>query len=262
MQPLCEKHRPSASREKFWDNMASGYPLPLDEKTSSETSRTMDLVKAMGVEFRGKDILDIGCGTGVHALPFAREARWVTGLDASSAMIEVMAKEISRHGLQNVRAVCSDWRSVDISAAGYTGAFDIAWTSMSPAVRTREDLLKMEACSTHWCVYIGWGGKRKNALIEVAFTLHGLKFGPPPGISAIREILSDRGKRFSIDFFETSWDWAGTPEAAVEELAGFIEMAGCSPDRNTLYELLPDWEKEGIIRHTTEVEEGIVVWET
>lgn len=261
MQQLNEKHRANASREKFWDNMATGYPLPFDEKSFSETSRTMSLVKAMGVEFRGKAILDIGCGTGIHALPFSREARWVTGLDASSAMIEVMEKEVSRHGLQNVRAVCSDWQSVDISAAGYAGAFDIAWTSMSPAIRTREDLLKMEACATRWCVYIGWGGKRKNALMEAAFTLHGIKFGPPPGISAIREILTGRGKQFSINFFETSWHWAGTPEAAAEELAGFIEMAGCTPDRNKLSELLLDWEENGMVRHTTEVEEGILVWE-
>ena len=112
MQQLHENHRPKASPKRFWDHMASGYPLPFDEKSFSETSRTMGFVKAMGIELRGKDILDIGCGTGIHALPFSREARWVTGLDASCAMIEVMEKEISRHGLRNVQAVCSDWQSI------------------------------------------------------------------------------------------------------------------------------------------------------
>lgn len=244
----------------FWNRKAAGYPRPFDEKSFAATSRLISLVRDRGVIFRGADILDIGCGTGTHALPLAREAGSVTGVDNSPVMIDVMTDEISRHGFQNVRAVCCDWGSMDVAGNGFAGAFDIVWTSMSPAVRSREDLMRMESCSRKWCVYIGWGRKRENSLLKTAFELHGLAFGPPPGALSIGKILSARSRIFSIDFTETSWDWSGTVDAAVEDVAGFIEMAGRPADREKLLEMLSDRQQDGLICHTTEVEEGILVW--
>ncbi len=245
----------------FWKRKAAGYPLPFDEKTFAATSRLFSLVRRRGVEFRDADILDIGCGTGIHALPMAREARKVIGLDASQAMAGIMGDEIARHGFGNVHAICSGWNDVDVGGSGFADAFDIVWTSMSPAVRSREDLMKMESCSRRWCVYIGWGRKRINALLEAAFKLHGLDFGPPPGAGNLGRMLSESGRKYSIDRVETSWEWSGTMAAAVEDIAGYIEMAGFPPNREKLKEMLSEWETDGTIRHTTEVEMEVLVWE-
>lgn len=44
-------------------------------------------------------ILDVGCGTGGHAIPLARRGYKVTGIDVSEAMIAIARKKVQREGL-------------------------------------------------------------------------------------------------------------------------------------------------------------------
>lgn len=46
-----------------------------------------------------KSILDLGCGTGNHAIPFARRGYQVTGVDRSSEMIETAKAKIQSQTL-------------------------------------------------------------------------------------------------------------------------------------------------------------------
>ena len=246
----------------FWNRMAKHYPDPLDTKTLSDTRKVISIVKGRGVETARSTILDIGCGTGTYTLPLARDAKAVTGLDDSDAMLERLTASISSSGLQNVLyPVKASWRNIDITRAGFEKAFDIVWASMTPALRSGEDFNKMERCSKNWCVYIGWGKKRKNSLMEEIFKLHGLKYGPPPGVGAAYDILVQSGKNPSLDYFETSWDWTGTVHEAVEDMESFIEMQGESPDKKLINTVLARYEQEGTVSHTTYAEEGILVWQ-
>ena len=61
-------------------------------------------------------------------------------------------------------------------------------------------------------------------------------------------------------FFEASWEWKGTVEDALEEMAGFIEMHGCRPRHRDIEEVLSRCQRDGRVWHTTEVEEGLMVW--
>jgi SAM-dependent methyltransferase len=166
------------------DKRAWAASLPFDEPTLADTLRVLGRVEGLGVEIARRSILDIGCGTGIYTLPLAREAAMVTGLDDSEAMLARMVEAASAAGLQNVGPVTASWKTLDPAAHGLEKAFDIAWVSMSPAVQTLSDFEKMEQCARAWCVYIGWGRKRKNNLMEEIFELHGLPFGPPPGAVA------------------------------------------------------------------------------
>jgi SAM-dependent methyltransferase len=245
----------------FWERMALNYPLPFEEKTLAGTYRVLNLVRKEGVEIKDAVILDIGCGTGIYTLPLAREAVMVTGIDDSETMIARMMQVITSTGIQNVHPVKASWKDIDISALGFEKAFDIVWTSMSPAVQTGEDFKKMEKCSRRWCVYIGWGRKRKNALMEAIFKLHGLRHGPPPGVWAAYDLLIRSGRTPSLSYFEASWTWEGTAEDALENMSCFIEMHGGRACRNLIKKVLARHERDGLVYHTTEVEEGLMVWE-
>lgn len=50
-------------------------------------------------ESEPKSILDVGCGTGGHALPLAKRGYSVTGIDFSSSMIEAAKRKANRTGL-------------------------------------------------------------------------------------------------------------------------------------------------------------------
>jgi hypothetical protein len=160
-----------------------------------------------------------------------------------------------------VSLVTESWKTLDPAAFGFGKAFDIAWVSMSPAVQTLPDFEKMEQCARAWCVYIGWGRKRKNKLMEEIFELHGLPLDPPPGVAAAYDILVRAGRTPCFPkFFDASWEWKGTIEDAFGEMAGFIEMHGCRPRHREIEKVLSRCQRDGKVRHTTEVEEGLMVW--
>src|ERR671938_1663836 len=49
-------------------------------------------------DVKGKDILDVGCGSGVYSVDFARRcARRVVGVDVSNNMLELASQEAERH---------------------------------------------------------------------------------------------------------------------------------------------------------------------
>lgn len=244
----------------FWERMARHYPHPFDEEMLAETRRVIALVKSKGVEISEASVLDIGCGTGIYTLPLAREAAMVIGLDDSEAMMARLADEIAAARIHNVHSTRSSWKDADLSSLGFEKAFDIAWASMTPAVQTQQDFERMEQCARKWCVYIGWGRKRRNTLMEEAFSAHGLRYGPPPGVGAAYEVLVGLGRAPSLDYFETSWDWEGTAAEALEDMVCFIEMQGAGADRDLLAEVLSRHERGGRVYHKTDVEEGVLVW--
>jgi molybdenum cofactor cytidylyltransferase len=57
----------------------------------------------------GETVLDIGCGAGRFALPLARRAGALIGVDPSSSMLEALREDASHHGILNVRAVAGRW---------------------------------------------------------------------------------------------------------------------------------------------------------
>jgi SAM-dependent methyltransferase len=260
MESNCESRAPQDKFSAFWERMALRYPLPFEEKTLADTRRVLSLARNKGVEFAKASVLDIGCGTGIYTLPLACEATEVTGIDDSETMIARMTDVMSDADIKNVRAIKASWKDIDLSARGFAKAFDIAWISMSPAVKTVQDFERMEQCARKWCVFIGWGRKRKNELMEEVFRLHGMQYGPPPGVGAAYGILERSGRVPSLDYLETSWDWTGSVEEALEDIVCFIEMQGGRARRDLIGKTLDRYERGGLIHHTTEVEKGLMVW--
>ena len=49
--------------------------------------------------YRGKNLLEVGCGTGIDLVRFARAGAKVTGIDLSTTAIELASKHVSQNGL-------------------------------------------------------------------------------------------------------------------------------------------------------------------
>lgn len=260
MKTYCENELKGNKCSAFWQSMAKHYPLPFDDRMFATTQSVLSLVRSKGVTFHNSEILDIACGTGIYTLPLAREAAMVTGLDDSEAMIDRMKNVMQAEGIQNVRPVRASWKDVDIAAQGFEKAFDIVWVSMTPAVKTAEDFDLIEKCAVKWCVFIGWGRKRKNILMEEIFHLHDIPYGPPRNVERTYDILMESGRKPSSDYFDTSYIWKGTRSEALENIALRIEMQGGTPRHDLIKKSLDRYDHDGLIYHVTDVEQRVMVW--
>jgi SAM-dependent methyltransferase len=253
--------KPDEKFKTFWEMKALRYPLPFDKGTIEKTNSVISMAREKGVEIQGKKILDLGCGTGIYTLPLARQALHVTGLDSSETMIKRLKNEAEKHHISNLDIIKESWKDTDIEKRGLKKTFDIVWTSMSMAVKDKEDFMKMEACSCDWCVFIGWGRTNRNHIMEEAFRMHNIQHGPHSGVAVAYAILQGLGRSPVLEYFNDFWDWEGTLEEAIEDISGHIETRGAVPDYDKLKGLLSKYEQDGMIRHRTDVEEGIIVWQ-
>jgi SAM-dependent methyltransferase len=74
-------------------------------------------------------VLDVGCGTGTLALPWASRVASITALDFSPGMIEGLNQRLGRAGITNVRPVLGGWDD-DWATLGIE-AHDVAIASRS-----------------------------------------------------------------------------------------------------------------------------------
>ena len=85
-----------ANEKLYWDSRAGRYPRPFAGETAAKTRRILRLLAGLGVTFAGQRLLDVGCGTGVYALPLAKTAKTVLGVDSSAGMLKVFEAERRR----------------------------------------------------------------------------------------------------------------------------------------------------------------------
>lgn len=102
----------------------------------------------------GMDVADIGCGPGRFAAAFAPFVRQVTGFDLSERMVAYGVDQARREGVDNVFFRVCDFQSLDVAGEGLAGAFDLVFSSLTPAVRSLEGLEKMMTMSRAYCCHI------------------------------------------------------------------------------------------------------------
>jgi len=247
-----------ANEKLFWKSRAAGYSRPFAAETLAKTRRILKILEGMGVVFSGRRLLDIGCGTGVYALPLAARARSVYGVDSSPEMLRILRGERARRGIKNARCVRSSWAA--LPAASVRGKFDIALASMTMAVKNRPDLLKMEAAALENCVYIGWAGKRRNALMERVYRAHGLRYRAPRGSETILGLLRELGRGFSLRYINDGWTKELTPEETLREIEIGMRVNGKRIQKERVSEMLKKFTKKGLVRQRTVMRKAVITW--
>ena len=246
-----------ANEKLFWDNRARNYPLPFDRETHAKTGRILRLLKGMGAEFSGRRFLDIGTGTGVYALRLAGAARRVLGVDSSPEMLKVFRRERRRLGIKNAACLRSVWSA--LPAARVAGRFDIALASMTMAVKTRADILKMERAAP-LRVYIGWAGLRRNALLEKCYSHHGVEYKAPEGSAAVLKVLEELGRKPKVKYITDAWTRRNSVAETLRDIEVGLKVNGAKPDRAWTEKLLRRLARGGKVAQRTSVRKALIVW--
>lgn len=105
---------PFEKDEKYHDWLSRRYDTMVDWKTRLE-KEIPDLAGLFEKE-NVKNILDVGCGTGMHAIAFAKEDFNVVGIDRSSRVIQVASentKTLSDAVKQRVKFIHTEYKNLD-----------------------------------------------------------------------------------------------------------------------------------------------------
>ena len=106
---------------RWYEELFSNYAKTYD--TESFTTGTLGEVDFLEKEFNGdktKSILDIGCGTGRHAIELARRGYPVTGIDLSASQLDRARQKAKEAG------VCANFFQLNACSMPFKNVFDVA----------------------------------------------------------------------------------------------------------------------------------------
>ena len=116
---LVEAHARGRKKAKenphpdVWRAKARGYHKKVEQRWE-EPDSSRDFITADLAQHPTDTVLDIGAGTGAWAIFLASRARYVTAVDPSPAMLDVLRENIAEAELTNVTVIEGAWPAVDV----------------------------------------------------------------------------------------------------------------------------------------------------
>jgi SAM-dependent methyltransferase len=137
-------------RAKEWDDKLRREGVR-KQQGEARVQDTAEYLRSRGLLGPDCDAADVGCGPGRFVAEFARTSRSALGVDISPKMAEYGAKYAQELGLRNATFKALDFQEADIRDFGWEGGFDLAFSSITPAVRGLRGLKNLIAMSRCWC---------------------------------------------------------------------------------------------------------------
>lgn len=155
MQESKPADAPDHSAKK-WNKRAEFWKKEQDSnrKGDERVISALNYLEQRGLLKQNYDIVDIGCGPGRFAAAFAKRVHKVVGLDISEKMVAHGMEYIHNEGLENAVLHVCDFQALDIEKEGYKRAFDLVFSSMTPAIHGMNGLMKSMEMSRAWCCNI------------------------------------------------------------------------------------------------------------
>ena len=150
----------------------------------------------------------------------------MTAIDFSEGILQRLQERARIEGVSLELVVYASWDEVDLDAEGFGKNFDLVIASMTPAVRTPEDLRMMLSVSRGVCYYSGWVQRRwDHAYYELLQLLFNDEFKEGThGFYLPFMYLYLQGFRPEVSLSQDEWISQETIEEAVETAAGFSAL--------------------------------------
>ena len=232
------------SKQSTWDAKASTYNRYSSKKNTFE-QRVMHLVKEAGVDFKKATVLDIGCGTGVYTLHLAKEAKYIDALDFSKEMLSVLEEDAASLHVNTIKTIHDSWE-------GFTckEKYDIAFCSMSPALKEPKDFKKMHECAKQK-VFLGWAGVRESSLHDDIFKAFGESYKAPRGALDLKLWLDEEGIDYTMEVLKETRSVRKEYDSMLENVCWHLEINNVGYDIERLKALLEaKKESDGMVSNT------------
>ena len=228
------KKLPRSEKGSCWDQAAATYDdLELCNDYQFQVNTILNTLKERGVFHKNARIIDIACGTGTYALKMAPLVKEVVCLDISKAMLDRLKEKSEKAGVTNIKTILADWRKFETDEK-----FDLVFVSMTPLLRSLENVDRFLNLSKRYVVFIMWAGIRENDLVN---RLSKEILGKEPDttkmdIHILFNYLYSLGLAPDLRFFRGCWERTRDVDKHAEAITWQLE----------LHKKLTDEEKEQV----------------
>ena len=224
----------------LWDKKAKTYAR-FSPTLNKIQKQSFEEFQKLGLDFKDKSVIDIGCGTGVWTLHLAFLAKEILALDNSKAMLEILQEDASKLGLSNIKSVNLSFE--DFMRENANLRFDIAFLSMSPALQNDyKHFLNLAQKK----IYLAWADLRKSDFLDPIFKHFKTEF---KGFykQDFESFLLENDIDFHKVIFEERRVVKRTREEAIENALWHLDMNGIKVEKNELESLILEDVREKIV---------------
>ncbi|SLM28367.1 putative SAM-dependent methyltransferase [Desulfamplus magnetovallimortis] len=253
---------------KRWDKRADSFA----KRTSSpEAIRRKEDIFSMlfsaGALKSGSRVLDIGAGPGNWAIPMVEAGAYVTALEPSAGMVDVLKKKMAAKNISPVQIKIDQraWQDVNVEKEDMIGHFDLVFASMSPGVRDPETLDKAMKASRGFCYLStfsggGWRSCYNDMWKEI--TGEELESSSWDFIYPFTYVYS-LGYRPRVAFNVWSHDREESIEDAIQNILFFVEGATeiTTEARENLADYVQSHSVDGMFRQKQTICQGVMLWQ-
>lgn len=249
--------RAKNTTREFWNSRAESFPR---YETGADTyeGRMLQLARDNGVDFRGKTVLDVGCGSGMYTIRLAQEAASVTAVDISDEMLRILMQDAAAQGLANIRPVLSDWEHFALEER-----FQIVFASMTPALSDDAAREKLQHYALEQVVFMGFTERKTSDVMAGLYTHYGItppQFADAPDMRAWLE-----GQRIQYTALPVDGQWVvpHTRDKLLGACAANLRARGAEPDMGYLAAHLEGFRNQnGEYVERTEYSLEMLIWRT
>jgi len=227
----------------FWNEKAKTFPRYEAGEDNYEAG-ILRTIREYGVDFRGRTVLDVGCGCGMYTIRLAMEASHVTAVDISEQMLEILRHDALENGLTNIRYVLSGWDAFEDD-----GRYDVVFCSMTPAIHDDATRRKLLRHARGWTVFMGFAGRMSSNVLNGLFAHYQVTpkvFNNGP---EMRLWLEGEGISHISRLIEGQWVVPATREGMISSCTAMLMPYGVTPD--------PEYLKDYIEQFRTEPEKYV-----
>ena len=252
---------------EVWDDRAQKWidELGPDGMGKSEmTARIEDTaryLRARGLLGEGSSVIDIGCGPGLFVMEFAKTAKHAVGLDHSRRFIEYAQMRAKARGAQNVSFVEADFLALDVESAGYAGAFDLVFTSTTPAATGDGSLEKLMKMSRGYCQYVSFVNISDSLAQRVSLDVFNEEYKPRfdgTGFYALANLLWLDGYYPETSYYTDSRVETIAPDR--HNASSCASLCGRMEPEDT-EKVLRYFEKQGELERQSAYRYGSILWD-
>ena len=214
-----------------WDNAAGNYQDVFRLGLNDYNASLLRFWQEEGMLRPGARVIDIGCGVGKYGTYLAEMGYDVTLTDISGEML--------RHAKENMANYKTPWAVYRCDFNEATGAepvfekgFDLAISTMSPAVHDVETVRKMSAMTRGWCFlarFYGWEQPWRDQLMRELGLEPRKVFGDlEDDVSSMMQAVRDAGYAPLVRIVNYNWVDPRTPE----QMADYMSQTYLAEDEN------------------------------